>query len=313
MKVELALLIAAAAVAGGFTLRPPSRQQGLRAVSSRVGRLQLLDSDTKITVRAPGASSAAAQPSATADSNSSSSSSSSGGGGTKVTVRVRSPSERAAAAASPAPVDESDDDLMVSTVTVKAPAKIVAPPPPPPTGPALTESEQTLLAAVQRANCSSILQSLLDGANPNVRDPKGRTPLHFVAGVGLAPAAVLLIHFGAQIDARDEDGLTPIHMAAGYANSQTLRVLVAAGADTTLTGNAQGTATEVVCTLGDYQLREWINNRNRFQKKDEKLDKLKACMDVLDDPQAVREEANWDEMLVEVMKAIGGPDDSNVL
>ena len=52
---------------------------------------------------------------------------------------------------------------------------------------------------------------------------KGRTPLHFMAGVGLAPACVLLIHYGAQVDTRDNDGLTPMHMAAGYANAQTLK------------------------------------------------------------------------------------------
>jgi len=48
-----------------------------------------------------------------------------------------------------------------------------------------------------------VLEALLDGANPNIRDPNGRTGLHFMAGVGLAPACVLLIHFGADVDALD--------------------------------------------------------------------------------------------------------------
>ena len=43
---------------------------------------------------------------------------------------------------------------------------------------------------------------------------------------------------------------------------------------------------------------------HRFKKKDEKLDKLKACMDVLDDTEAAKAEAVWDDMLTEVMKAI---------
>jgi len=42
----------------------------------------------------------------------------------------------------------------------------------------------------------------------------------------------------------------------------------------------------------------------RFKKKDEKLEKLRACMDVLDDTEAVKEEADWDAMLTEVLKAI---------
>jgi ankyrin repeat protein len=113
---------------------------------------------------------------------------------------------------------------------------------------------------------------------------------------------MLLIHFGAQLDIRDEAGLTPMHMAAGYANAQTLRVLVAAGADTNLKGDVQGTPFEIVCALGDYQLTQVAGNR--FKKKDDKLEKLKSCMDVLDDPEAAREEADWDAMLTEVLKAI---------
>ena len=130
--------------------------------------------------------------------------------------------------------------------------------------------------------------------------PKGRTPLHFVAGLGLAPAAVILIHFGAQVDVRDADNLTPMHMASGYANAQTLRVLVAAGADHQVVGNNQGTPTEVVIALGDYQLTQWFNRTGaeKLKKKDEKLEKLKACLDVLDNIEEVRNEEKWDDIKV---------------
>lgn len=109
----------------------------------------------------------------------------------------------------------------------------------------------------QRANCSMVLQALQDGANPNVMDPNGRTPLHFMSGVGLAPAVVLLVHYGAQLDIQDKDGLTAMHMAAGYANAQTLKVLVAAGADPYIKGQSQGYPLEVVQALGDFQLAKW--------------------------------------------------------
>ncbi|EOD10397.1 hypothetical protein EMIHUDRAFT_446199, partial [Emiliania huxleyi CCMP1516] len=66
-----------------------------------------------------------------------------------------------------------------------------------------------------------------------------------MCGIGLAPACVLLIHFGADVDARDNAGLAPVHMAAGYANAQCLRVLIAAGADHTAVGD-QGTPLDVV-------------------------------------------------------------------
>eukprot|EP00966_Prymnesium_polylepis_P262712 6068118-Prymnesium_polylepis.1 len=146
-----------------------------------------------------------------------------------------------------------------------------------------------LLNATQSANSSGVLEALQAGANPNVRDPKGRTPLHFMAGVGLAPAVVLLVHYGAQLDAQDADGLTPLHMAAGYANARTLRVLVAAGADIELTGESQGTPFEVVKSLGEYEWSQvYASGKKMGKKKDEKLQKLKQCVDILLDPEQVR-------------------------
>jgi len=129
-----------------------------------------------------------------------------------------------------------------------------------------------------------------------------------MSGVGLAPAAMLLIHYGADVNARDNDGLTPIHMAAGYANAQTLKCLVVAGADETVVANQQGTALSVVLALGDYQYKAFVESKKnaleRFKKKDEKLEKLKVCVDVLEDPAKTREENDWDEMLADVLKTI---------
>ena len=202
---------------------------------------------------------------------------------------------------------------MSVSVSVKTPTAAPAPPSAPSLETKdLSPEEKLLLEGTQKANVTMMLEALQAGANPNVRDPKGRTPLHFMAGVGLAPAAALLIHFGAQVDARDFDDLTPLHMAAGYANSQTLRVLVVAGADTTLKGKAQGTPFEVVCSLGDYQLKQVYDERskpqNRFKKKDEKLEELKKCLDVLDDPEALRAEESWDELMQDVLRAIASND-----
>ncbi len=176
--------------------------------------------------------------------------------GTKVKVRVRKPGAGGAKAKTPSkPADDlpEDDDTTDMKITVKAAPP--PPPPPPPRGPALTEAEKMLLDGTQRANCTTILKALQDGANPNVQDPKGRTPLHFMSGVGLAPAVMLLIHYGAQLNVRDDEGLTPMHMAAGYANAKTLRVLIGAGADNTLEGNTQGPPIEIVMNLGEYQYK----------------------------------------------------------
>ena len=189
-----------------------------------------------------------------------------------------------------------------------------------------------LLNGTQAANCTRILEALKAGANPNICDPKGRSPLHFSAGVGLAPAVLLLIHFGADMNARDAEGLTPLHMAAGYANPETMKLLIAAGADTTLVGEKQGTALSVVQSLGQYQWEKFYKEekkglQDRFKKKDEKLEKLRKCMDAFEvsgrppatardaaprlrhaaaaqDMETLRAELDWDAELTEVLKVL---------
>jgi len=219
----------------------------------------------------------------------------------KVTVRVR-PRDSAASPAAAAPPAEVE---VRTSIKVNKPAAPARPPPPP--RPSRPPEEELLLDATQSANCSAILEALRRGANPNIVDPKGRTPLHFMAGVGLAPACVLLIHFGARVDVQDEDGLTPLHMAAGYANARTLKVLVAAGADLQLTGEGQGTALEVVQGLGEYEYKKVFGGevkKEMFKKKDEKLQKLKACVDVLLEPEKVKAENQWEDMLRDTMRVL---------
>lgn len=226
--------------------------------------------------------------------------------GTTTTIKVNVRPKTDVAPSSPV---AADDD---SSVTVKVNRPAAAPvAPAKPAAPRRPESEELLLNGTQGANCTKMLQALQAGANPNIRDPNGRTPLHFCAGVGLAPACVLLVHFGAQLDVRDNEGLTPLHMAAGYANAQTLKVLITAGANSSIPGNSQGTALEVVTALGEYQYEQvWKNRKNeknplkRLKKKDEKLEKLKSCMDVLEDTDKVREENVWEDELLEVLKTL---------
>ena len=127
-------------------------------------------------------------------------------------------------------------------------------------------------------------------------------------------------------------GLTPLHMAAGYANPETMKLLIATGADTTLVGEKQGTALSVVQSLGQYQWEKFYKEekkglQDRFKKKDEKLEKLRKCMDAFEvsgrprtrdtaratltprrrhaqDMETLRAELDWDAELTEVLKVL---------
>ena len=66
----------------------------------------------------------------------------------------------------------------------------------------------------QRGLTNGIACLLANGADPNIADDKGRTPMHIIAQKGIGKNQVqLLIEHGADIDARDADGRTPLDYA----------------------------------------------------------------------------------------------------
>jgi ankyrin repeat protein len=75
---------------------------------------------------------------------------------------------------------------------------------------------------------------LLDrGADPNVRDQRGLTPLHEAVFFDSPDHRAIraLLDRGAVIDARGNDGETPLHLAAFLSHAATAERLLAAGAD----------------------------------------------------------------------------------
>jgi ankyrin repeat protein len=76
-----------------------------------------------------------------------------------------------------------------------------------------------------------VRQLLQRGADVNVRDDDGRTPLFSAVLAGSVGLAGLLLESGADVNARDQDGWTALHFAAQEHETEIASILIARGAD----------------------------------------------------------------------------------
>ncbi len=88
-----------------------------------------------------------------------------------------------------------------------------------------------LLKAAAEGNYASAERLLQSGADIEVTDGAGRTPLMLAAAAGHGGLVKLLLSKGALLQARLPDGRTPLHLAAGEARADVVELLVGRGAD----------------------------------------------------------------------------------
>ena len=101
---------------------------------------------------------------------------------------------------------------------------------------------------VMHGKTSALRKRLEQSADPNERF-RNSTLLHWACQEGHLKIVRLLIEFGAEVNVSDEEGFTPLVIAAGAGYNSIVRELLKAGADANarVHGNSDGTALHLAC------------------------------------------------------------------
>ena len=106
----------------------------------------------------------------------------------------------------------------------------------------LTSGEAGLHIVVRRRDLLWTRFLIQQGANPNIRDNDGVTPLVVAAQLGFAEGVNALINAGARVDIPNDTGETPLIFAVHTRNVAIMRLLLRAGADPDRSDNSGRTA-----------------------------------------------------------------------
>ncbi|QDZ22210.1 subunit Srp43 of signal recognition particle complex [Chloropicon primus] len=120
--------------------------------------------------------------------------------------------------------------------------------------------------AVKTAAYDVIVSMLIGGRDALVSgvDDELRSALHYACGTGNTKCVKLLLVNGAEVDLRDKDGYTPLHIASGYMHKEIVNELIEAGADPEIKDNEERSALELVESLRDNLPK---NNPSVFARK----------------------------------------------
>lgn len=102
----------------------------------------------------------------------------------------------------------------------------------------VTTGESALHIVTQRRDLTWMTFLISKGANVNIRDAKGVTPLVIASNLGFIEGVELLVGKGARLDESNNAGETPLITAVHNRNIALMRVLLKAGANPDRTDNS---------------------------------------------------------------------------
>jgi uncharacterized protein len=102
----------------------------------------------------------------------------------------------------------------------------------------VTSGDTGLHLVVQRRDVLWVRFLLQRGADPNIRNKKGVSPLQLATSMGFTEGVEALVKGGANVNVGDQTGETPLIAAVHQRNTELARVLLAKGADPEHTDNS---------------------------------------------------------------------------
>ena len=127
----------------------------------------------------------------------------------------------------------------------------------------------SLCYATSHGNVGWVRGLLAGGANPDAREKQfSETSLHVAAKRGDTEIATVLLHAGANRDLRNHEGATPMLLAAQEGHDEIVRILLEAGADPNVRANAGITALHQAAAFGHTMVvKLLINSRTTLDTR----------------------------------------------
>lgn len=114
----------------------------------------------------------------------------------------------------------------------------------------LSSGDTGLHIVVARSDALWISFLLQRGADPNIRNKKGVTPLQIAAALGFTEGVEALIKGGANINVADQTGETPLITAVHARNVALVRLLLEKGGDPDRSDNSGRSARDYMMLIG---------------------------------------------------------------
>uniref|UniRef100_A0A1A9VJN9 ANK_REP_REGION domain-containing protein n=1 Tax=Glossina austeni TaxID=7395 RepID=A0A1A9VJN9_GLOAU len=125
------------------------------------------------------------------------------------------------------------------------------------------ESGLTILHVVSNMDgnlAEKYVNLLLDaGANPNIKDNRGKTPLHYASYNNIGS----LIEAGADLNVQDSKERTPLHYAASIGDEKSINVLLEHGADSSKRDKQEKTPLQVAIDNHNYHVERYFLTDNQ--------------------------------------------------